>query len=169
MTKLLLKVLPLVVAIAVVGILPGQAIAQAGNSITITSANSPAPGQILGNGTYTLDKGWKVESITMLVFLNGKLVKSVTCDFGSGNWGGLAIGLTSGTTYQVGAVLVTSNNGIFDTKLQQRVLPVQGVVRGSVNDLGRRDEKHTQAVEREGQVTRPRSASIEQRLSPCNS
>ncbi|MCI0377533.1 MAG: hypothetical protein L0215_08000 [Gemmataceae bacterium] len=103
-----------------------EAFAQAKNSITLKAADSPAAGEIQGSGEYTLDTGYSVVSIHLVIFYKGNFVKSVACDYDGTKspkiWKGIAIGITSGQTYQVHAAMVTITGMFFyDTKTSDKM------------------------------------------------
>jgi hypothetical protein len=104
------RLLPFVLGVALFALGPSYLLSSArAQSITIKTANSPDTGEILGSGTYDAG-GQTFKDVSMAIYDGGgKLLRLVPADAGKGNWGGLAINLTSNQTYQVGAILHTQD------------------------------------------------------------
>jgi hypothetical protein len=78
-----------------------KALAQ-NNSITISKASSDNPGEIVGEGSYTLKSKWVVNIIHLNVKKDGKeLYNQTSFDSAKMTWKGLIIGLEEDATYEV--------------------------------------------------------------------
>ena len=94
----------LIVAVVLVGLFAAQA--QAANTITLSTATSPMAGQIKGDGSYNLDMGYAVLSITLKAGpVGGGLLRPINCthDRVAQTFTGQTAGLDPTLTYDVWA------------------------------------------------------------------
>lgn len=92
---------------------PAQLLPSAGaQSITITSASSPNKGQAYGSGNYDPGKGNTFNGVIVTASQNGKLVATGNTTAMNNVWGGIVLGLTSGQSYDIGAIMTYTSGGV---------------------------------------------------------
>jgi hypothetical protein len=97
-------------ALSLVGLLPGPALAAQGDNIGFDNGfpQSPAAGKVVGSGSYKIQTGEQITSITLNAApQGGGQGGSTSCKFEKGAWTGSITGLATGT-YDVQAVMVVT-------------------------------------------------------------
>jgi hypothetical protein len=111
-----MKAHALVVCFALVCFLPAKAVAANGITNDPGYPKSDVEGKIIGQGDYTLDAGWEIESMTTYVAQADGQGLQMSCDFDKGSWfPGPITRLPSGKKYSVVTVMTVRKEGMTRT------------------------------------------------------